>query len=272
MMTKISLAWLALSIPVTAAEPGESLFQQVEQLSRTNQKAAALAKAEEAVVELERAKAAGEKIGRRGMEGLRLSAQLAREDFLDYDKSLFFCNKMLEFADTDYWIVPARLEIAMTYRAMGDFAKAQREYEKIAESDERHRVRMLVPQAEMILFEIGDQQRGRKLLEAALMNTAVNGRERFNSLNGCAKRALEQGDRQEALVWYQLLEKLPFDKADERARFLSQVWYEMGKIEESLGRTDQAKDYYRKTMELSDGEMRYRAQARDALESIEYFE
>jgi hypothetical protein len=69
-----------------------------------------------------------------------------------------------------------------------------------------------------------------------------------------------------------MLEKLPFDKAEDRARYLSQAWYEMGKIEESRSRTAEAKAHYRKAMELEGGEMRYRARARDGLESIEYFE
>jgi hypothetical protein len=46
----------------------------------------------------------------------------------------------------------------------------------------------------------------------------------------------------------------------------------MGQIEETRGRTSEAKVHYRKAMQLEDGEMRFRARARDALENIEYFE
>jgi tetratricopeptide (TPR) repeat protein len=115
-------------------------------------------------------------------------------------------------------------------------------------------------------------QRGRKLLDSALMNEAVNGRERFNSLRNCAQRALARGQRDEALQWYAMLEKLPFVQAEERDRYLSQAWYEMGKIEESRGRIAQAKSLYRQAMERDGGEMRFRVRARDALESILYFE
>jgi hypothetical protein len=83
---------------------------------------------------------------------------------------------------------------------------------------------------------------------------------------------MEEGNRSEALQWYAKLEKLPFQKVEDRDRYLSQAWYEMGKIEESRGQTTKAKAHYRKVMELEGGEMRYRARARDALESIEYFE
>jgi hypothetical protein len=69
-----------------------------------------------------------------------------------------------------------------------------------------------------------------------------------------------------------MLENLPFEKPEERARFLTQAWYEMGQIEASRGRTTEAKVHYRKAMQLEDGEMRFRARARDALENIEYFE
>ena len=69
-----------------------------------------------------------------------------------------------------------------------------------------------------------------------------------------------------------MLEKLPFEKAKDRARYLSQTWYEMGRIEASRGRTAAAKALFRNAMELQDGEMRFRVRARDALESIEYFE
>ncbi len=271
-MIKICLAWLALSSTAVAADSAATLFEQAENLSRQNQKAEAMAKVEEAVAELDRARVAGEKIEWQGMNGLRWAAQLAREDFLDYDRSLYFCAKLFELADSDYWRVPAQLERALTYRAMGEFEKAQQQYTSIAKADQRQRARMLLPQAEMVFFELGDEQRGRKLLEAALMNEEINSRERYNALRNCAQRAMSKGRRDEALAWYSLLEKMPFAKTDERARFLSQAWYEMGKIEESRGRTAQAKQLYRRVMELEDGEMRYRARARDALEGIEYFE
>jgi tetratricopeptide (TPR) repeat protein len=271
-MIKICLAWAALSLAAAADTSVGTLFEEAEALSRKNQNAEALAKVEQAVAALQRAKAAGEKIDWKGMDGLRWAAHLAREDLLDYERSLHFCALLFQYADTDYWRVPARLERALTYRAMGQFEKAQGEYEAIAKADERQRVRMLVPRAEMVLFELGDEQQGRKLLEESLMCEAVNARERYNVLRNCAQRSMGKGRRDEAIAWYALLEDMPFGKADERARFLSQAWYEMGKIEESRGRTEQAKKLYRGVMELEDGEMRYRARARDALEDIEYFE
>jgi len=249
-----------------------ALFEQAETLSRSNQKAEAMAKVEEAIAELDRAHAAGERIEWAGMNGLRFAARLARVDFLDCEKSLLFCDKLFRLADSDYWKVPARLEKAMTYRAMGDFAKAQEEYDAIAAADARQRTSAILPQAEMVYFDMRDEERGRKRIADALMNESINGRERFATLRNCAARAMVHGHREEALRWYAMLEQLPFDKPQERARFLSQAWFEMGQIEESRGRTAEAKSHYRKAMELEDGEMRFRARARDAIESIEYFE
>lgn len=255
-----------------AADQPAALFEEAERLSRSNQKDEAMAKVEEAVAALDRAHAAAEKISWQGMNGLRFAARLAREDFLDFEKSFFFCNKLFELADSDYWRVPARLEKAMTYRAMGEFEQAQQEYDAIGAADERQRTSAIVPQAEMVYFDMKKEARGRRLILEALKNKNINGRERFNTLRKCAVQAMSQGDRARALMWYAQLETLPFDKEQERVRFLSQAWYEMGKIEESLGHTNEAKALYRKVMEQEQGEMRYRARARDALENIEYFE
>ncbi len=271
-MTQILLMWCSLTLTAVTADSPAALFEQAETLANSKRKQEALAKAEEAVVALERAQAAGEKIEWAGMNGLRFAARLAREDFLDYEKSLFFCDTLFQMSDTDYWRVPARLERAMTYRAMGQFAKAQAEYEAIAAADPRQRASGILPQAEMVYFEQRDEQRGRQLIDAALGNQALNGRERFATLRKCATQAIAKGRREEALRWYAKLEELPFEKPEERARFLCQAWYEMGQIEESRGRTAEAKAHYQRAMELESGEMRYRARARDALETIEYFE
>lgn len=271
-MTATCFACYLWALSIAGADQTEALFQEAEQLARSNQNAAALAKAEEAIREITRMHEANEDLPWHAMNGVRWTAQLLREDFLDYDKSLEYCQRILKYADSDYWRVPAWLEMAMTYRAKRDFAEAQRLYDVVAGLDERYRSRMLIPQAEMTYFEIGDRVKGRQLLQNALTNEAINGRERFNSLRNCASKALADGRREEAIRWYAMVDKLPFSKAEERAKFLSQAWYEMGKIEESRGRTAEAKTHYRNAMELDDGDMRFRTRSRDALESIEYFE
>jgi len=266
------LLWCCTLTLAAAADKSRERFDEAERLSRSNQKVEAMAKAEEAVAEVLRAHAASEKISWQGRNGFRLAARLAREDFLDFKKALYFCDQLYELADTDYWRVPARLERALTYRAMGAFEKAQREYDAIAAADERQRTSAILPQAEMVFFDMGNREKGRALLQDAVMNKSLHGQERFNTLRKCADQALIRGHRKDALEWYAMLENMPFEKAEERARFLSRAWLEMGQIEESLGHPTQAKAFYRRAIELEDGEMRSRAQARDALESIEYFE
>ncbi|MBD3265028.1 hypothetical protein GF373_00030 [bacterium] len=270
-MLKI-LSFICLLAISAAGDDPAALFKEAETLARQNQNAAAMAKVEEAVKELDRAHAANEDIRWQGRNGLRFAAKLARENFLDYKKALFFSDKLFELADNEYWRVPARLDRALTYRAMGDFEKAQQEYDAIAQTDERYRKAAMLPQAEMVYFDMGEKQRGKALLLAALQEESINGRERFNTLRACAEQAMIEGRREKALAWYALFETLPFENADVRTRYLSRVWYEMGQIQESLGRTAEAKNSYRKAMKLENGEMRYRARARDALESIEYFE
>jgi len=271
MIIRIFLAWTTLAAAAVAADP-EELFRDAEQLVHRKQNEEAMAKVDEAVTEIDRLRAAGKDLGWHAMNGLRFAARLAREDFLDYQKALSFSNKLFELSENDYWRVPARLDRAATYRAMGEFGKAQREYDAIAEADERHRHTCLLPEAEMVLFDLGDRQRGRELLEKALMNESIHGRDRFRALSDCARRALAEGRREDAIAWYRFAEKMPFGKPEDRARCLSRAWYEQGRIEEARGRTAQAKALYRRAMELEQGEMRFRVRARDALEGIEYFE
>lgn len=271
MLIRTIVVWSSVTLTAVAGDPAE-LFKQAEQLSRSNQKQEALSKVEEAVIEIQRAHAAGEEISWQARNGLRFAARLAREDFLDYNKSFSFCDTLFEIADTDYWRVPARLERALTYRAIGDFGGAAAEYDAIASSDPRQRASGILPRAEMVFFDMADHRRGKELITEALMNQKIQGRQRFATLIRCGKESLSNGLRQQAVDWYALAEKMPFNKLQDRDRFLSQAWCEMGKVEESRGRTQQAKHLYRNAMQLADGEMRYRVRARDALESIEYFE
>ena len=256
----------------TAADRAAALFKEAEQLARQNDAAGAVAKSELGVTALAEALAAKQKTEWSCMDGLRRASQTAREGLLDYEKALFFADKLMEFNEGDYWRVPARLERALTHRAMGEFAKAAEEYETIAAGDARSAPRMLLPQAEMVYFDQHDQEQGQKLLDEALMNEQVNTRERYNAVMQYAARALDDGDQDAAMTWYARIEQLPVEKSADRTKMLSRVWYEMGRIESSRGQTAAAKQLYRKAMELEGGEMRFRVRARDALEGLEYFE
>ncbi len=155
---------------------------------------------------------------------------------------------------------------------MAEYAKAQRVYDEIAQADPRQRLAGMIPQAEMVYFELGDQARGQALIAEALSQQDINARERFNVIVKCARAALADGQRELALRWFARADKLPVAKTHEKQQFLSQAWFEMGRIEESRGRLDAAKKLYRQAMQLPDGNMQLRVRARDALESIQYFE
>jgi len=272
MLKQIILILSSLIICAHAGEPGEALFREAKELSRKRMNREALSVAEKGAAELERALASGEKIGRWGMDGLSLAARLSREDFLNYDKALGFSQQMFSYADNDYWRIPAWLDMALTYRAMGDFKKAEEEYDAIAAADEKYSVRGLLPHAEMVLYDLRDEERGEKMLREALMTGAIQAWERIHALMRAADRCTSDGNLGKALEWYELIEKMPVEKEPDRLRLQTQGWYETGRIEESLGRVESAKTHYRKAMALDGGDMRFRARARDALESIEYFE
>lgn len=265
----LSLAMLSTAF---AADPPEAQIREAETLARQGRNEEALAMAEKLATMLEQQVAGGDKPARWGMEAFQLAAKISRNDLLDFERSLAFCARMSAVADSDYWRVPARLETALTYRAMGDFAKAQQEYDAIAASDERQRPAGLLPHAEMICFDLKQKEKGRRLLEAAFMHDGVASHLRMGMIGKCAGRAMDEGRQEEALKWYAMVEKMPFAKPGEKDRHLSRAWFEMGRIEETRGRTTAAKKLYRQALELESGDVRYRVRARDALESIEYFE
>ena len=272
MLKQITIVLSLMTLCARAAEPGEAHFKEARDLSRRRMNGEALVVLEKGIAELERAAAAGEKIGRSGMDGLLLAARICREDNLDYDKALAYAQRMLSCADNDYWRIPARLDMALTYRAMGDFEKAKQEYDTVAAADERYSVRGLLPRAEMHLYDLKDAERGEKMLREALMNGALPVWERSHALMRAAGHCTAEGHMEQALEWYALIEKMPVEKEADRLRLLTQGLYETGRILESLGRTREAGGYYRKAVDLEGGDMRLRARARDALESLEYFE
>jgi len=257
------------------AQRADALLKEARTLaqkSRNKLDPKALAKVEAAVQELDAAAAAGGEIGRSAFEGLKWAAQRAREDLGDNEKSLFLCRKMIGYGGRGNRKLDAQLEMALTYRAMRDFKKAQQLYDALAAESPRYNSAVLLPVAVMTFVEMGDKQRGRKLLEDALMNEDISNLGRYRVVTDLAKRALSEGRRAEAIAWYAKIEKMPDDKPQFHLRYLTIAWYEMGRIEESFGRTKAAKALYRKAMDLEGGDISWRVRARNAIESIEYFE
>jgi tetratricopeptide (TPR) repeat protein len=251
---------------------GHALFRQAERLAENHRYREALARAEQAVGLYAKALEAEEDIGYHQMSCLRWAGNMARTSLLDYDKAMMFYNKMIEFSDSEYWGVPARLEIARTYRMQRKFDRASAEYDKIDAASERYNYRALLPRAEMILYDRKDMERGVQLLTAALHNKRIHIRERSEALFRLAEQLEKRRDHDAALAWLGRLKDLPCDRKDEITRNLPRAHYLIGRIHQLRGHTDRAKAAYAKAMGIEGGDMRYRVQARDALESIEYFE
>jgi tetratricopeptide (TPR) repeat protein len=270
----VALCWQSIEAGEDTARAA-ALFKEARQLvskNRNRMNEAALAKVEAAVEELDKAVAAGAEADWKMLSEVAWAAERSRENLGAYEKSLHFARMMMKLDKRGGRHRDARLQMAMTYRAMRDFKKAQETYDAIVAAKADDRVHILLPMAEMVYVEMGEKKRGRQLVDEALMNEKVANYARYRFVMDRAKHALSEGRRDEAIRWYGMVETMPDAKEKDRHRYLSQAWYEMGKIEESFGRPDKAKTLYRKAMALEGGNMHYRTLARNAIEGIEYFE
>ncbi len=273
--TLLALAFCCHAAESDSMKRAAELFKQAHKLADRNRRKVnpdAMAKIEQAVKALDAGVADGEEVPGNLYRDLQWAAEKAREDMLAHEKSLAYARRMIKYDETGRRKRDARLQMAATYRAMKKYDKARELYDAIVADNPDDKEYIALPRAEMVYLEIGDKKRGRKLLDAALMNKEVWGIARYRFAMGLAERALFQGRREAALAWYGLIEKMPDEKPRDHKRHVTRAWYEMGKIQESFGRTDAAKALYRKARDLEGGDMGYRVRARDAIESIEYFE
>jgi tetratricopeptide (TPR) repeat protein len=256
----------------TPGQRGATMLRQARILERQRQLPEALARAEAALDEFDRGIEAGLDLNWHTMDSLRWAGAFAREVMLAPTKAMVFFNKMMAYTGGDYWMVPARLELALTYRQMGRFAEAEAEYEAIDRADERYRSRSLLPRAEMFYYEMGRQEQGARFLAEALATDAIRTNERYRALFKLADHLCQQGQRQAALQWYERYAKMP--KAPERdlTRYEATVYLRMGQIHASLGDRSEAKRRYRQAMDLDGGDMRSRVLARHAWEDLLYLE
>lgn len=256
----------------TPAQRGMAMLREAQVMHRENRYAEAIKRAEEAMAEFDAAVNAGADLDWQTMNTISWAGRAARNDTLDYEKAMFFFNKMFSYTDTGYWQVPARLEIAQTYRDQRQFDKAMEQYDAILKGEERYAPRALLPRAEMVFYEMDDAERGLRLLKEAFMSDQVGRIERYRALFRLADEFEKRREYEKALEWLALQPELPNQREGESTRYGAQALYMMGRIEEARGRTEEAKAYYRRAMALDGGDMNYRVRSRDALEDIEYFE
>jgi tetratricopeptide (TPR) repeat protein len=232
---------------------------------------AAVAKAEDALRELPKVDRT-RRFDRTVCDELIWVGSMVRDELSKPEKAHEFFKAIMEYAPTDYWIVPARLEIAETWRRQGEFDKAMAEYEAVLAADKRLRSRALLPRAEMVYYQIGDKERGARLLREACQTKDLYLRSRVHSLFRLADHLQSRREYDAALQWLALVPELPGDKPAEVTREAAVAYYKMGSIWQLRGDKEKAKAFYRKAVNLEGGDMGYRVRARNELEQIEYFE
>jgi len=256
----------------TPAQRGAALLRQARILERQRHLSEAMTRAVAALAEFDHSQEAGLDLDWQTMDGLRWAGALARDVMLDHTQAMVFFNRMMSYTEGDYWMVPARLERALTYRQEGQFTEAQAEYETIDRADERYRSRSLLPRAEMVYYEMGRQEQGMHLFGMALETEAIRASERYRALFKLADHLCVQGQSQVALAWYERYAIMPKAPEKEVTRYRATVYGRMGQIHASLGNRSEAKRRYRQAMNLEGGDMRSRVLARNAWEDLLYFE
>jgi len=151
------------------------------------------------------------------------------------------------------------------------FAEAEALYDEVAKVDERRAREVLLPRALLIYRTMGDTARGLPLLKQVLATEGIEARLRYDVLFDEGRRTLARGDRDGAIAWLAQVESLPAKPTDQ-ARAWSRALVELGQIAESRADTATAKQHYQRALDLTDGDIGARLRAREALESIRYFE
>ncbi|MFP4380129.1 MAG: tetratricopeptide repeat protein [Candidatus Sumerlaeia bacterium] len=251
---------------------GQAYMQLAKSYSDVNEPKKMAEYAEMALEQYDNA-AADANFGYHTVNDIKWAGAQIRDTLLDYDKAMRFFSKMQEYTEGDYWAVPSDLEVAATLRKQGEYAKASDLYDSIAElEDKRYSSRALMPKAEMILYDMDNEERGLMMMQRALESDEIHTHERYRALLRLAKKMSDEGKRNAALEWYANNLQLPGANERDVNRFSATIYLEMGRLYQSMGKTEKAKEMYRKARDLEGGEMSSRVQARDAIEDIEYFE
>jgi tetratricopeptide (TPR) repeat protein len=169
------------------------------------------------------------------------------------------------------WAASAKLELAAVRADQKRFAEAEALYDEVAAIDERRAREAMLPRALLVYRTMGDTARGLPLLKQALMTEGIEARLRHDVVFEEGRRTLARGDRDGAVSWFVQIETLPAKPADQ-ARAWSRALVEIGQIAESRADTTTAKLQYQRALDLADGDLGARLRAREALESIRYFE
>jgi tetratricopeptide (TPR) repeat protein len=253
----------------TPVQRGAAMMRQAQILHEEGNNEAAVERARDAVKEWDRVD--GQGMAWHMTNSLKWAGGLAREQLLDYETANFFFEKMIEYNTGPYWEMPARLEIAQTYRVQNRFNQAEEQYQKILETEgQSHRA--LMARAEMVFYDMDREERGLELLQEAFNNTRIHHTMRYRGVFKLADHFKKQREYDRALEWLSKVPDLPMGNKEISTRYTAQAYYEMGKVHQASKDIEQAKAMFRKAINLEGGDMRYRVMARDEIEDIRYFE
>ncbi len=196
---------------------------------------------------------------------------VARDKLLKYDTAMDVFNTMLELNTSDYWKIPFNIEIAMVYRRMKEYEKAEALYQEAAKN-ERYKPRIEIPRAEMYLYNMKDWEKGEPLFVEMLNDTDINGIERYRAVYKLADHLKAQREYDKAAEWILKIPGLPNSRKKDIAKETAKAYLEVGQIRQIQNRIEDAKEMFRKARDTEGGDTRARVTARDTLEDIEYFE
>lgn len=246
-----------------------ALMQRARQLDRMRRPGDAIDAALKALPAYK--EAAGADFGWWGTDTLHWASEFAQRNGRP-DDALRFAETLTIVAGKDRgWLSIARMDAAGALARQGKLAEADAIYSELIASGEERASEALLRRALLQLHEIGDRALGQKLLEQALLNERIAGWRRFNEAFDEAGRALGAGERDRAEAIYQLILRIP-SSAEEQASRRSGALLALGRIAESRGDQAKAKQFYEQARDNAGGNPGERAQARNALESIRYFE
>ncbi len=258
---------------VSTDDHGYALFKKAELLNDSGRPGKAVEQAEQGLKLYDQAaQTKGRGLGWHQNNLIKWAGALARDNLMAFDKAHTFFDKLIAFNEGDYWKIPALMEKALTYRKQGQYDKAEALYTGIAEESERSRPQIALPIAEMVYYDIKDRDRGLELLKQAFANENVAGYIRYPALFRLVQQFERENQTDAALEWLAAVSDLPNKREEEAARYATQAYYEMARIHQMRNEIEQAKEWYRKAMNMENGHMQYRVRARNALEDIAYFE
>ena len=257
------------------ATPQQAALQQsmeaARKLDRERKWAPAVDAALAALPAYDAAAAAKVKWSWSDLDHLRWAGGVARR-IKRADDAVVFAEKLLAVAgDDNGWVIGARSDLAAARVLQGKAGEADAIYAELLASGDDRAADAMLNRALLLLRELDRRDEGLKLFEQALVNEKIAGWRRYNEAYDEARRQRNLGDLAAAEGLYNLILSMPA-KTDEQGKRSPAALVELGAIAEGRGDTAKAKQLYAKALASEGADQGTRVRARNALESITYFE